>query len=113
LGRPTKAQQRISKLINFTSTELSRRGLQEITTSKLLEMAILLSLKSSGTAEILDEIIAELENRRETVDDIDPTVYLCGLVSLITKGEDTRSEKDKSLAELMGETGVKGVPVRI
>lgn len=106
MARPTNAQIRINRLIDITSSELKNIGLKDISTSILLNNAITLSLKTKGNCDILDDLIKELQERRETIDDISPEAYLTGLVSLLTKGADQRNDSEKSLQELMGDPGV-------
>lgn len=108
MGRPTNAQVRINKLIEITTTELKKAGMREIPTAVLLSNAVTLALKTKGSCEVLDDIITELETRRDTMDEIPSPSYLSALVSLLTKGEDNREDKDKSLQELLG--SVKEAP---
>jgi hypothetical protein len=113
MGRPSNAQIRINRLIEITSSELKKMGLKDIATPALLNNAVTLALKTKGNCETLDDIITELETRRETIDDIPSASYLSALVSLLTKGEDSRDDSEKSLQELLGTEAIVGKVKRV
>jgi hypothetical protein len=112
MGRQTNFQIRINRLINLTHSELKKTGLLDVPTPVLLNNAVTLALKTKGNSDVIDELITELERRRDTIDDVPSSSYLSALVQLLTKGDDGRDEKDKSLQELMGE-GEIGKPKRV
>lgn len=113
MARPTNAQLRINKLIDITSSELKRAGLTDIPTPVLLSNSVTLALKTKSSCEVLDLMIGELEKRRETIDDVPAGSYLTALVSLLTRGEDNREDRDKTLGELLGTEPVQGIVRRV